>query len=119
MKKTSFKITRNIKYIEEQILKRTGLSLAAFHRKAIDDFINEKGYVEDRFKIRKTTHPDYVAKDFLENIYIDEEREQLLLKIAEREQCGITIILFQAVYDLCVKWGNLLDEDIFNILFNK
>lgn len=111
MKKTSFKITASVKYIEEEILKETGLSQAVFHRKAIDYFLNGEQLVNKEFlKTRaKKEEPDYIKKSITEQIYLDEEREQSILTCAEKNSttetvCKKTTVLFQALYDYCFSY---------------
>lgn len=109
---TSFKITTAIKYMETEILKETGLTQAAFHRKAIDAFLAGKQKIDDRLKIKAQSSPLYIKRSCTELIYLDEERREKLGPVMERENVGITIVLFQALYDYCLQMAYVLDDDI-------
>ena len=109
---TSFNITTTVKYTENEILKKTGLSQAAFHRKAIDAFLAGDQKINERFKIKKITDPRYVKRSFKELIYLDDDQKELLKPIMERENVGITIVLFQALYDYCYAMTSVLDEEV-------
>ena len=109
---TSFNITNSLKYMEKEILKQTGLTQAAFHRKAIDAFLAGDQKINERFKIKKITDPRYVKRSFKELIYLDDDQKELLKPIMERENVGITIVLFQALYDYCYAMTSVLDEEV-------
>ena len=109
---TSFNITNSLKYMEKEILKQTGLTQATFHRKAIDAFLAGDQKINERFKIKKITDPRYVKRSFKELIYLDDDQKELLKPIMERENVGITIVLFQALYDYCYAMTSVLDEEV-------
>ena len=109
---TSFNITNSLKYMEKEILKQTGLTQAVFHRKAIDAFLAGDQKINERFKIKKITDPRYVKRSFKELIYLDDDQKELLKPIMERENVGITIVLFQALYDYCYAMTSVLDEEV-------
>lgn len=109
---TSFNITTTVKYTENEILKKTGLSQAAFHRKAIDAFLAGDQKIDRRLKIKEISNPEYVKRSFKELIYLDDERRKLLEPIMERENVGITVVLFQALYDYCFEMASVLDYDV-------
>jgi hypothetical protein len=109
---TSFNITTTVKYTENEILKKTGLSQAAFHRKAIDAFLAGDQKIDRRLKIKEISNPEYVKRSFKELIYLDDERRKLLEPIMERENVGITVVLFQALYDYCFEMASVLDHDV-------
>ncbi len=98
--------------MEKEILKQTGLTQAAFHRKAIDAFLAGDQKINERFKIKKITDPRYVKRSFKELIYLDDDQKELLKPIMERENVGITIVLFQALYDYCYAMTSVLDEEV-------
>lgn len=109
---TSFNITTTVKYTENEILKKTGLSQAAFHRKAIDAFLAGDQKIDRRLKIKEISNPEHVKRSFKELIYLDDERRKLLEPIMERENVGITVVLFQALYDYCFEMASVLDHDV-------
>lgn len=114
MKKTTYKVTSSIKYMEMEILKVSGLSLTAFQRKAIDAFLKGEQKVDDVFKIKRRNEPNYIQKPIAEQIYLDDERAEKLMAIASRENCGITIVLLQAAYNYCLACATMLSQDVIN-----
>ena len=98
--------------METEILKETGLTQTAFHRKAIDAFLAGKQKIDDRLKIKAQSSPLYIKRSCTELIYLDEERREKLGPVMERENVGITIVLFQALYDYCLQMAYVLDDDI-------
>lgn len=119
MKPTSFKITSSLNYLENEILKETGLSHTEFQRKAIDAFLQGKQEISPRLKIKRRSDPNYIRKTVKEPIYLDQDREKKIRIVANREGCGITIVLFQALYDYCIAcvMGGIVSKEVIdNIL---
>lgn len=118
MEATTFKITTSLQYLEGEILKKTGMLKTAFHKHAIQDFLAGDQKIEERLKIRRFSDPRYVKKDALEQIYLDSFYKEKLKEVAEREGCGITVVLFQALLDYCVKCSFVLEvETVDQFLF--
>lgn len=111
-KLTTIKITTTILYIEDKLLECTGLTRAAFHRKAIDSFLSGSQEVDDDLKITATTDPRYVKKTTRDRVYLDDDRRRELEMAAEKNGVGITIVLFQAILDYCLQESYLLPKDI-------
>lgn len=109
---TSFRITTSVKYLEIEILKATGYTQAAFHRKMIDDFLKGDTKIEEDLKITRRSDPRYVKKSFTEQIYLDSIREQRVKDIAKRENTKKTIVLFQALMNYCLKYAGVVQEDV-------
>ena len=68
--------------------------------------------IDRRLKIKEISNPEYVKRSFKELIYLDDERRKLLEPIMERENVGITVVLFQALYDYCFEMASVLDHDV-------
>lgn len=119
-KLTTIKLTSTTKYLEKAICEETGMPVAKFHRRAIDNFIEKGGKVEDELKITAKTDPRYIKKEEREFVYLDDERREKLEEISAREGVGITIVLYQAIMDYCMDMSSLVsDEVIKSILGNK
>lgn len=116
---TTIRVTTTLKRMEELILEESGLSKAAFHRRAIDAFVKNNGVVDAQLKIKAKTDPRYVKKPERELVYLDEERKQLLERIALRENTGITIVLYQAIMDYCIEMKKILPEDKLNEILEE
>ncbi len=108
MKKTSFKITRAALELENALIQKMDIPRTTFHRRMIDYYLNSDRSVRPELLIRKMTDPNYVVKDVMEQIYLDETREKLLMEAAEEQsrlhqkKCGINTVLFQALLTYCV-----------------
>lgn len=101
MKKTTFNLTKATKLLQNELVKKMDIPKTAFHRRAIDYFISSGGEIHPHLKITNRADANYVKKDDIEQIYIDEKREQQLLEIAEKNDCKITILYFQALMSYC------------------
>lgn len=118
-KATTFNITEMLKYMEMEILRKTELPRTLFHKRAIEYFLAGDQKVEERLKITKRSDPRYVKKTVTEQIALDRTLEKKLLAVAEREECGITVVLFQALLNYCLKCANVLEQDVIdNIIFD-
>ena len=99
MKKTSFRVTKATLELENVLIQKMDIPRTTFHRRMIDYYLEYDRTVKPQLLIRKMTDPNYIQKD---------EREQLLLEVAEEQEkihqkkCGINIVLFQALLTYCV-----------------
>lgn len=119
-KPTSFNISETLKYVENEILKESGLSQVAFHRKAIDYFIEGDHTIDEDLRITKRTDPRYIKKPVLERIYLEEEQRIILEQIRIEQNTNLTTLLFQALYDYCVVNCKILSDEILqNIMYNN
>ena len=103
MKKTSFRVTKATLELENALIQKMDIPRTTFHRRMIDYYLEYDRTVKPQLLIRKMTDPNYIQQ-----IYLDEKREQLLLEVAEEQarvhqkKCGINIVLFQALLTYCV-----------------
>lgn len=111
-KPTTFKVTRMLQYLQKEILETTMLSKTAFQRKAIDVFLAGDQKINPAFKITSHKDPSFVEKEAVEQIYLDDARRARLQEVADREHVGITVVLFQCVYDYCILMSELVDPRI-------
>lgn len=111
-KPTTFKVTRMLQYLQKEILEATMLSKTAFQRKAIDVFLAGDQKINPAFKITSHKDPSFVEKEAVEQIYLDDARRASLQEVADREHVGITVVLFQCVYDYCILMSELVDPRI-------
>lgn len=111
-KPTTFKVTRMLQYLQKEILEATMLSKTAFQRKAIDVFLAGDQKINPAFKITSHKDPSFVEKEAVEQIYLDDARRARLQEVADRENVGITVVLFQCVYDYCILMSELVGPRI-------
>lgn len=107
MKKTTFNVTKSALELENLLIKKMDIPRTNFHRRMIDYYLEFDRTVNPYLLIKKRNDPNYVRKDAVEQIYLDEEREKVLTEIAESysvegAKCGINIVLFQALLSYCV-----------------
>lgn len=110
-KLTSINITGSLQVMENELLKVTGLSRAAFHRKAIDKFLSGDMNIDGDLMITTRKDPRYIRKPIKECIYLDDVRRKKLEKVSEEKNIKITILLFQAIMDYCVYMSNNLPQE--------
>lgn len=110
-KLTSINITEALQVMENKLLEATGLSRTAFHRKAIDKFLNGDMNIDGDLMITTRKDPRYIRKPVKECIYLDDVRREKLKKVSEEKNIKITILLFQAIMDYCVYMSNNLPEE--------
>ncbi len=72
----------------------------------------EKGeqVVMPRLKIKERNDPLYVKKTTREAVYLELSHAEALQKAAERNGCGITVVMFQALHDYCIKQAETLPD---------
>ena len=85
MKKTSFRVTKATLELENALIQKMDIPRTTFHRRMIDYYLEYDRTVKPQLLIRKMTDPNYIQKDEMEQIYLDEKREQLLLEVAEEQ----------------------------------
>lgn len=112
MKKTSFKLTKSLLDLECEILSHMDIPRTTFHRRAIDKFIREGGTINPRLLVTKRNDPQYVKKEEIEQIYLDEERENQLREIADQNNCTVSVVLFQALLDYCCMQAPIVLGDL-------
>lgn len=118
MRKTSYTVTSSLQYLEDAILDVTKMSDIAFQLKAVDYFLEGDQKVDPDFKITKRSDPKYIRKIAKKNIFLDKERDEKLRRIAEKESCGITTVLFQALYNYCLAMSDMVEPDVINNLIS-
>lgn len=117
MKKTSFRVTKATLELENALIQKMDIPRTTFHRRMIDYYLEYDRTVKPQLLIRKMTDPNYIQKDEMKQIYLDEKREQLLLEGAEEQarvhqkKCGINIVLFQALLTYCVVMAPVVLEN--------
>lgn len=116
MKKTTFNVTRSALEFEQMILNNMDIPRTTFHRRMIDYYLKYDRKVNPNLLLRERSNPDYVRKDAVEQLYLDEKREkELLVVAAENSNCGISVVLFQALLTYCVVQAPIvLGEDAVN-----
>lgn len=119
MSATTFKVTATTQYLQNEILKATFLTKTAFQRKAIDTFLAGDQKINPALKVTKKSDPDYICKEVTEQIYLDDARKEKLMEVAKREHCGITVVLFQCIYDYCILLSDVVDPKIIENIINS
>lgn len=99
-KYTSVKVTQSTKVLESEILRHMDISKLAFHNRAIDYFY-EHGEMHPHLLIKERKHPNYVKKSAVEQVYLDMAHKKKLLEIAEKNNCGYTLVFFNALITYC------------------
>lgn len=101
IKKTTFNITRSTRMLENVLVNQMDIPKANFHRRAIDYYLANEPDVHPWLKITRRSDPHYIKKEMTDQIYLDGEREAQLLEVARQHECGLTIVLFQALLTYC------------------
>lgn len=97
VKKTSFKTTASAAQFVTILIHEMDIPRTSFHRKMIDHFIENELEVHPLLKIRQRKDPHYIKREETEQIYLDEAREMQLQEAAEKNNCSISAVLFQAM----------------------
>lgn len=120
MKKTTFNITKSALELENVLIENMDIPRTTFHRRMIDYYLKYDRTINPYLLIKKRSDPNYVHKDAVEQIYLDEVRGAGLMTVAdnyttETVKCGINTVLFQALLSYCVVQAPLvLGEDTIN-----
>lgn len=107
--RTTFSITSKLLDMENKILKETGLSRAAYHRKAVQKYLDqEHPGINPRLLIRQKSNPEYVRKNVVEPVYLSEEHRDALEKIAMNYNTSIGTVFLEAMLEYTVLQAELL-----------
>lgn len=103
MKKLTFiKVTPEFVEIEKRLLEKTGLSKAAFHRKALEHFLEGSMEIDPDLRITERTNPAYVKRTEREGIYLTDDMRERLKEVAQEKGIKYTVLTFQALLNYCV-----------------
>lgn len=100
-KKTSFAATESALQFENILIKEMDIPRTTFHRRMIDYFL-ENEEVHPYLLIKKNSDPNFVKREAMEQIYLDEIRLLKLEEVAERYECRVGVLLFQALVSYSV-----------------
>lgn len=107
--RTTFSITAKLAEMENKILDETGLSRAAYHRKAIQKYLDQENpSINERLLIRQKSNPEYVRKSVIEPVYLSLEEREALEKIAKNYKTSIGTVFLEAMLEYTVLQAELL-----------
>lgn len=112
-KLTTYCVNESIQLLERKILQETGISRAAFHRKAVDYlYKSEDRKVHPRLLITEKKNPLYVRRAAKEPVYLDAEMERKLKEIAALtyNHCSEGTVFFHALLIYCTFQYQMLRE---------
>lgn len=97
IKKTTFKLTESALQFENLLLEELEIPRTVFHRKMIK-YLCENGIeVQPCLKITNHTDPNFVRKDAMEQVYLDEKSRMLVEDAMRINECKAGAVLFQAL----------------------
>lgn len=97
VKKTTFKATTSALQFEYILLNEMDIPRTAFHRKMIDYLIKNEIEIHPFLLIRRRSDPNYVKREATEQIYLDDVREVQIKEVAQKYNCHMGTVLFQAL----------------------
>lgn len=119
-KKTTVKLTTATQVMITILIKYMDIPRTTFHRRAIDYLIENDVKMIPQLLIREWNDPHYVKKEAAEQIYIDDARKNILQQIAEKNDCGWTVVVCNALMVYCsVVAPVVLGEEKLEKLFPK
>lgn len=101
-KKTSFAVTESALQFENVLIKAMDIPRTTFHRRMIDYFLENEIEVHPYLLIKKSSDSNFVKREAMEQIYLDEVRALKLEEVAEQYKCRIGVLLFQALISYSV-----------------
>ena len=101
-KKTSFAVTESALQFENVLIKEMDIPRTTFHRRMIDYFLENEIEVHPYLLIKKSSDSNFVKREAMEQIYLDEVRLLKLEEVAERYGCRVGVLLFQALVSYSV-----------------
>lgn len=99
-KLTSFRINQQVKNMIGELSEREGRSArSSIHRRAILSFYKSSDRkVLPRLLITKRKDPMYVPRDVREQIYVDDEMQQMIDElVAVNDDCSQGVVVFHAL----------------------
>lgn len=114
VRKTTFKVTKAALQFENLLLSHMNISRTDFHRNMIDYFMKNEIQIHPYLLERSKSDPHYVKRTVVEQIYLDEVREEKLRDVAEQYGCRTGVVLFQAMmsYSIHIAPEVLGEEDL-------
>lgn len=100
-KPTTFHVTKSTVLLENEILAQLDIPRLTFHRRAFRYFLDNDIKVHPNLLITERKDPRYIRKTATEQTVIDNDMKAALEEAAERNNCGITIVMFQALMTYC------------------
>lgn len=102
MKKTTFAVTADTLKFENLLLSHMDIPRTTFHRRMISYFFKNEIEVHPYLLITEKKAKNYVKKDAVEQIYLDERQKARIEEEANKYGCRIGVILFQAMMSCCI-----------------
>ena len=102
MNKTTFAVTADALKFENLLLKHMDIPRTTFHRRMISYFFKNEIEVHPYLLITEKKAKNYVKKDAVEQIYLDERQKARIKDEANKYGCRIGLILFQAMMSYCI-----------------
>lgn len=113
MEVTTFKITKNIRVVEDYLIKQMGMTKKSFHKKAYDDFINSDWKIDKDLLIKDKNNPNYIVRSISEQTHLTSAQKETLKKIAIDNNISMSAVLFQALSDFCLKNADMFPSDMY------
>lgn len=116
---TTIRLTKGMRYIENALIKETGMNKKGFHRKAYESYIAGDHTIDDQLKITKRKDPDYISKSVTEQTFIDDDIKLEMKKIAREQGVKYSTVLCQAITNYCIELSPMLPDGMIDAIIEE
>lgn len=105
-------ISQSVFDMVEYLREKEEITRKVFVKRAIRFFMAGDRKLDARTLLTKRTDPEYVKRDVLFSVILDQEQHQELEEIAEERGCRPAQVFFQCLVDYCVFLMDPADQNI-------
>lgn len=107
-----FYVTNELKEAIEEIKVREDLKNVQILKRAVMLFQNgPTKSIPDNLKIKKRNDPNYIKRDAMFQVHIEEDIMKYVLEVAEKEDCAYSVVLYYMLSEYS-KTYNLLNDNM-------
>ncbi len=108
----SFRVSQEVFDLVEYLRNKEEITRKVFTRRAIQSFLDGSREIDEKILIANHYDPDYIYRDVLFSVLIDQDQLDTVRKAAIEKDCKKSHVLFQSLVGYCVQ---LIDPEDGNI----
>ena len=107
-----FRVSQEVYDLVEYLRNKEEVTRKVFTRRAIQSFLDGSREIDEKILITNHYDPDYIYRNVLFSVLIDQDQLDAVRKVASEKDCKISHVIFQILVGYCVK---LIDPEDGNI----
>lgn len=109
----AFRVSQEVFDLVEYLRNKEEITRKVFTRRAVRSFLDGTREIDGRILIANHYDPDYIFRDVLFSVLVDEDQLAAVRKTASEKGCKVSHVLFQSLVGYCVQ---LVDPEDGNII---